>query len=357
LLPFFVEAAKRKTNYNNQKLLLLPRASFVIMKTLVTGAQGFVGLNIVRCLAFKGVEVVALGRRAPDEASLEFLQDVRSQITWVMGDVTDRSGIAKLVKDNHITHILHAAALTASPGEEKADPASMFDINAGGTLNVLEAARHAEVERVVFVSSTVIYGAAPPSPPKRETDPLVIDGLYSVCKQTSEHLCRLYNDRYGLSVVVGRLGSAYGPMERPTHSRQRMSAVYTAVHAALEKRPLKVHGTSIARDYCYIDDVAEAFTALLLASQLEHSIYNVGSAEAYTLTELLDIIQKLEPTFFWVETSTLEEADIALLSSSARAGLDMSRLEQDTTWTSQFTLERGIKVYLNWLRSDVHQNS
>jgi nucleoside-diphosphate-sugar epimerase len=320
------------------------------MKTLVTGAQGFVGLNIVRTLASKGIEVLALGRRAPDEASLEFIKDVQAQITWVKGDVTDRSGIAKLVKDNHVTHILHAAALTASPDEEKADPARMFDVNAGGTLNVLEAARHTQVERVVFVSSTVVYGAAPPSPPKRETDTLVIDGLYSVCKQTSEHLCRLYNDRYGLNVVVGRLGSAYGPMERPTSSRQRMSAVYTAVHAALAGRLLKVHGASVARDYYYVDDVAEAFATLLLTPRLEHSVYNVGSAEAYTLTELFNILQKLEPTFSWVETSGAEEADITLLSGSARAGLDMSRLQEGTGWTRRFTLEQGVRAYLSWLK-------
>lgn len=316
-----------------------------MQKVLVTGALGFVGLNIVRCLALKGAHVVALGRRAPDEASLEFTNDVHSQISWVTGDVTDRSGIARLVKENRVTHILHAAALTASPSEEKADPARMFDINAGGTFNVLEAARHAEVERVVFVSSTVVYGAAPPTPPKRETDALVIDGLYSVCKQTSEHLCRLYNERYGLSVVVGRLGSAYGPMERPTHSRQRMSAVYTAVHATLEKRPLKVHSASIARDYCYIDDVAEAFSALLLTSELKHSIYNVGSAQAYTLEELLNIIHDIEPKFSWIETAIPEEAEIALTSSSARAGLDMSRLEKEIDW-KPFTLEEGIRNYV-----------
>lgn len=320
-------------------------------KVFVTGALGFVGLNIVRTLASKGVEVLALGRRAPDEASLEFVRDVRSKITWVTGDVTDRLGIAKLIKNEHVTHILHAAALTANSDEERADPARMFDINAGGTLNVLEAARHAEVERVVFVSSTVVYGAAPPSPPKCETDPLVIDGLYSVCKQTSEHLCRLYSDRYGLSVVVGRLGSAYGPMERPTSSRQRMSAVYTAVNAALEKQPLNVYGASIARDYCYIDDVAEAFASLTLHPQLNHSVYNVGSAKAYTLTELLNAIRDLEPTFSWIETSTAEEADIALSSSSARAALDMSRSARDTDWKFQFALERGIKAYLSWLRS------
>jgi nucleoside-diphosphate-sugar epimerase len=322
-----------------------------VKRILVTGALGFVGLNIVRTLASKGVEVLALGRRAPDEASLEFISDINSQITWVTGDVTDRLGIAKLIKDNHVTHILHAAALTASPDEEKADPARMFDINAGGTLNVLEAARHAEVERVVFVSSTVVYGAAPPSPSKCETDPLVIDGLYSVCKQTSEHLCRLYNDRYGLNVVVGRLGSAYGPMERPTHSRQRMSAVYTAVHAALAQRTLKVHGASIARDYCYIDDVAEAFATLLLRPHLEHSVYNVGSVEAYTLTELLTILQKLEPTFTWVETNTAEEADIALVAGSARAGLDLTRIQQDARWTLGSNLEQGLRAFLSHLKN------
>jgi UDP-glucose 4-epimerase len=129
-----------------------------------------------------------------------------------------------------------------------------------------------------------------------------------------------------------------------------MSAVYTAVHAALAKQPLKVHGASIARDYCYIDDVAEAFTSLTLHPRLEHSVYNVGSAEAYTLTELLNILHDLEPTFSWVETSNPDEADIALLRSSARAGLDVSRLQQDTGWTSRFMLGQGIKIYVDWLK-------
>ena len=125
--------------------------------------------------------------------------------------MTDRPGMAALVASEGVSHLLHAAALTATPEQEQADPARVFEVNAVGTLNLLEAARAAGLERVVFVSSSGIYGPAPPTPLKRESDPLVIDNLYAVSKQASEQLCRRYARLYPLVVVTGRLGTRLRP--------------------------------------------------------------------------------------------------------------------------------------------------
>ncbi len=320
-------------------------------RALVTGALGFVGLNIVRRLAQAGWQVSALTRRAPDDATERFLGSLSDRVRWVEGDVTDRPGMDALVADEGANHLLHAAALTATPDEEQADPARVFDVNAGGTLNLLEAARRVGVERFVFVSSSGIYGAAPPLPLRREDGPLEITGLYAISKQASEHLCRRYAELYGLSVAVGRLGTAYGPMERVTGSRQGMSSIQRATHAALEGASIGVFGASVARDFCHVFDVADAFLVLLEAETLNHPVYNVGGTAAL-LETALEVLAELQPGFRWRQVASSEGADLALAPEKARAGMDLSRLRKDTGWHPRFDLRTGVAAYFNWLQEE-----
>lgn len=146
------------------------------MTVLVTGAAGFVGLNIVRKLVLQGVPVVALVRNTPDRATLRFLGHGAEIVRFVCGDVCDRAGMLALVEREGVRRIVHGAAITSSEAERN-DPATFTDVNLGGTLNLLEAARQVKAERVVLISSSGIYGA--PSDPTRlidEDDPLQIEG-------------------------------------------------------------------------------------------------------------------------------------------------------------------------------------
>jgi UDP-glucuronate 4-epimerase len=316
---------------------------------LVTGALGFVGINAVRHLA-RSSRVVALARRSPDADSLRFLADVSSKVVWIQGDVMDRQGMIEVARHHRVSHILHAAAVTATAQQERDNPALTFDVNAGGTLNVLEAGRLAGVERIVYVSSGGLYGAAPPTPAKRETDPLEIGNLYAISKQASEHLCRRYDELFTTSVAVGRLGTAYGPMERPTGSRDKMSAIYQVVHAALAGKPIAVMGADIARDFCHIDDVCAAYTALLFADTLHYSTYNVGSPVAFPLRHALNALSEAVPGFAWHETADPAEANVVQAPANARAGMDTSRLRSDTGWEPGYDLKSGIFAYLHWLQ-------
>lgn len=316
---------------------------------LVTGALGFVGINLVRCLA-RSHRVIALARRAPDAESQRFLADVGDRITWVQGDVTDRPGMLELFRLHHISHVLHAAAVTATAEQELEHPAVIFDVNTGGTLNVLEAGRLAGVARIVYVSSGGLYGPAQPTPAKRETDPLTITNLYTVSKLASEQLCRRYHELFTPEVIVGRLGTAYGPMERPTGSRSNMSAVYQVVHAALAGRRITVTGADIARDFCHIDDVCEAYAALLFSPTLRHAIYNVGSPQAYPLRDALTVLRDSMPNFDWQEVDDPRTADVVQTLSNARAEMDVSRLQSEIGWSPKFNLTTGVKAYLQWLQ-------
>lgn len=316
------------------------------MTILVTGAAGFVGLNIVRRLAETGAEVLALARRPPDRAALRFLEPL-DNVRFVQADIRDRNTIRELVASNRVRRIVHAAAVTSAQSE-RSDPAGFVDTNLGGTLNVLEAARAHEVERVVLVSSSGLYGApADRRRPIRESDPLQIDNLYTVCKQAAEQLCRRYHELFAVSAVAGRLGTAYGPMERPTGSRDVMSPLYTLVAAARAGRSTTIYGAERLRDACYVEDVADAFSCLTLADTLGHTVYNVSSGQAYPLGEIAATLHELLPGWSWREVDQAGDADVAIAPSGERGPMDISRLGE-LGWVPRYTLRDGLRGYLEW---------
>lgn len=320
-------------------------------RVLVTGAAGFVGLNIVRRLAESAAQVTALVRQAPDAATTAFLAHVADRVTFVMGDVRDRDGLQQICRDAGITHIVHGAAIT-SASAERDDPAGFVDVNLGGTLNALEAARAVGAARFVLISSTAVYGApADPDRLIREDDALQIGGIYAICKQAGEHLCRRYRELFGLSTAVGRLGTAYGPMERPSGSRSSMSQVYSLVHAAREGRPLRVYGADRLRDVCYIDDVAEIFARLTLRPQLTYGVYNVSQGTSHSLRTIAAAVAQLVPGLQWQTAESPEDADLVVLPPSERGPLDLHLVREDLDFEPRYALHSGLAAYLSWLQA------
>ena len=318
-------------------------------RLFITGAAGFVGINLLKHAATAGSQVIALTRREPDETSQAFLAELASHVTWCFGDVSDASGLRELFLRHKPTHVLHAAALTGSLETEKHDPRHMLEVNLLGTLNVLEAAREVGAKRVVFVSSSGLYGAQPATPALTEDSPLHIEGLYTIAKQASEHLCNRFASLHKLDVVTGRLGTTYGPMERPTRSRQRMSAIYQAVTASLDKQPLTVIGAEIARDFCHVDDISHAYLHLLFTETLNHSCYNVAAAQAEPLsTALKALSNSYGLTWEQDPTDDTTRQHLVQMPEQARASLDLSRLQTDTSWTPYFDLATGVQAYAAW---------
>jgi UDP-glucose 4-epimerase len=320
---------------------------------LLTGANGFVGVNIVQRLAQKGVRVVALARRPPDTETLRYLEDEAAHVVWVEVDVRDRDGVIDIAREYRVDSVIHGAAMTPTLEVERAETAAVVDVNLGGTLNVLEAARESGAHRFVFISSSGLYGAPEGDPrrPRTETDPLKLRNLYTICKEASENLCRRYGELHDLTTVAGRLGSAYGPMERASKSRESMSLIYELAHRALAGERVTTWGSDRVRDFCYVADVAETFARLALAGHLKWSVYNVATDRATTVRDVLDELVRLCPGFTWREVTDPEEADIVLPPASTRAPHDLSRLREDVGSGPQFDLTQGLEAYLTWLRS------
>jgi len=317
--------------------------------TLVTGATGFTGINIVRALAEAGETVVAVGHRPASRECRQFLRGLEDKVRLLTGDVLDSSTMLRLAEQHGVGRFVHAAAVTPSGGLELSSPRRLIDVNLVGTVNMLEVAREVSAARFVFVSSSGVYGA----PEDRsllvpEDSPLQLSGLYPICKYSCELILKRYGKLFGLSTVTGRMTSIYGPMERATPSRGRTSIVCRAVDALLAGRTVVARGREFVRDHTHVKDAALIWRHLTLADDLDHSLYNVSSGVAYSLAEVLETLKRLDPSFSYRYAGPQEDADLELTPEAERGALDITRVVSEFDFAPKHSLEQGLRSYLEW---------
>jgi len=318
------------------------------MKILVTGGLGFVGINLVRFLADQpATKVVAADLAAMDEHASSFLQPVADNLINVRLNIADRQAVRTLVEDQQITHIVHAAAITATDEQEAADPTRIVDVNLGGTVNVLDAAMAvSSVQRVINVSSSGVYSvdsARLPSP-LPEDGPLEMNNLYAITKYSGELLTTRYAALSGKPMTSVRLASVYGPMERTTGSRSRtslMNRIYTAWSTG---KAIQVYGPTVSRDWVHAEDVARAVWMLLNAPQWRYPAYNISTGVPTPFAELVARFAAHGLQAEWTDDPSY--ADIAQLAHNTRIPLDIQRLVAETGFRAEIELLQGIKTMM-----------
>jgi nucleoside-diphosphate-sugar epimerase len=314
---------------------------------LLTGATGFVIANLARHLSAAGHEVLAADLNPPDAPLREFV--TAGAVTFHQVDVTDRDAVRDLLLASRPTHVVHGAAITSiPPGVERARFLRTVEVNVAGTLNVLDAAREARVERVVVVSSGSIYGARPDLAPITEEDSARPVELYPVTKWAAEALARRFADVHDVDLAVTRLASPFGPFERDTGSRPLLSSIREWTVAALRGERVCVLGSAIPpRDSVYVADIASGIATVLLAKQLPHRVYNVGWGHATAADDVLKALGRLFPG---LRIERHPEESSPWSASPARGPLSIERLRQDLGWTPRYDLQSGLAVYVEWAR-------
>ena len=322
---------------------------------LVTGATGFIGANFVLQLAQHGHPVIAYDLNPPIPLLEQYWAPCASNIIFAAGSVTDAQRLTEIGNQYAPRAIVHAAAITAvDPVTEARMAERMVQVNLMGTVRLLELARQLNVQRMVYISSSGVYGTANPPGTILETTPLPpVSDLYTITKRSSEELCARYHELLHLDVVVGRLNGPYGPMERDTGVRPIMSPIYQLARAALTKHSVRLRAKNRTFDWTYVLDLAEAVRLLLDADSLPHRVFNLSGGHVYPLSDVTRTLQELLPDceFQWVKEG--EQADVTLDNMPERSPLDITRLREDVGYQSAYTLKQGLTTALPWWRAMV----
>ena len=317
------------------------------MVTLVTGGTGFVGANIVKDLVQNGHQVVSFDINGPDQLLQDFLGESSSSVIFVQGDIVDPASVERLGQDHQIDKIVHAAVYTVNREALEIERSrDVIAINLEGTANLLELARTQKVSRFIYVSSGAAYGSALPGDQTlNEETPAVPGNLYGITKFASEMITRRYGELHGLSTASVRLSTPYGPMERVTGHRAVMSVFYDWTGRAVRGETIVAEDMDQGRDYIYISDIADGIRAVLDASALPHSLFNLTTGIWVTFHQILDAVVELSPGIS-VETPA-PKAD-AGADSYSRGPLSGHRLFDDLGWTPKYDLKTGVANYIQW---------
>jgi nucleoside-diphosphate-sugar epimerase len=322
------------------------------MSILVLGATGFVAANIVRHLAANGEHVVMADIHPPDALLDTFLGDARASTEFLRLDVRNDRAAREAIGRVKPERAVLAAAITPTPADvERARFRDAVEINIAGTVRALEALRYAGVGRVVLTSSGSVYGKRQDLTPLAEDDaPGPLLAVYPMSKAFSEMLALRFAEINGMDLVVARLCSPFGPMERDTGSRPLLSLVSHMTRAAMRGETLKLPPPrDLPHDVAHVADVASAVAALLHADRLDHKVYNVGWSRGYTAGQ---IVETLDHIVGGVRTEWLDTDPDASPGAQARGPLICARLEADTGWRPHYDLETGIRAFVDWLKSN-----
>ncbi len=254
---------------------------------LVTGGAGFIGSHLVERLLADGARVRVLDNfSSGTRANLPFAAKFRGQLEVVRGDIRTRAAVERAARGARVVY--HQAAMRSVPRSVK-DPLGANENNVTGTLNVLEAARRCRVPRVVYASSSSVYGARPELP-KREEQPPAPISPYAVSKAAGEQYAAVWTRLYGVETVGLRYFNVFGPRQDP--KSEYAAVIPRFILWGLKAKPLEVHGDGTqSRDFTYIDNVVEANLLAARAPEAGGEVFNVGCGDRVSL---LEIVAKLE---------------------------------------------------------------
>jgi UDP-glucose 4-epimerase len=255
---------------------------------MVTGGAGFIGSNLTEALLKMGHWVRVLDNFSSGKRENLLFHETYSSLEIMEGDIRDLTFCQRATKD--IECIFHQAALP-SVQRSVEDPLASNAVNAGGTLNILLSARDAGVKRLIYASSSSIYGDTPTLPKKEDMIPNPLSP-YALQKYVGEQYCRLFFELYGLETISLRYFNIFGPKQDPT-------SIYSAVipkfvDALMHGRPPTIFGDGEqSRDFTYIDNVVQANLHALSVNHLNGGVVNIACGKRTSLNQLVNILKEI----------------------------------------------------------------
>jgi len=315
---------------------------------LVTGAAGFIGSHTAESLLRRGTPVVGIDNLDPyydvaiKRRNVREIESTSQQagvkFTMIEGDICNYELMQEVVTTHGIQAIVHLAA-KAGVRRSLEDPLGYARTNIEGTINLLEAARRANLERFVFASSSSVYGDATQVPFSEDQPVTMPISPYAASKVAAETYCYAYHSLYELPVICLRLFTVYGPRQRPDLAINR----FVRFILADEPIPKYGDGTSI-RDYTYIGDIVRGILAAL-DSDINWDIINLGSDNPITLNELIAAVEEVLGKPATIDQLPQQPGDMR------QTHADIGKARRLLNWQPKVSLHHGLQEFVNWWQS------
>ncbi len=306
-------------------------------RILVTGGAGFIGSNLVNALVQEGGKVTVL-----DDLFTGKKENIAclKEIQFLHGTVTDYDLIHTLVSQSDIVFNLAVRNIIVST----VSPLLDFQVNTGGIFNVLLAAKHCGIEKVVYASSASIYGN-PKYLPINEDDRLSTISPYAASKLSGENYCSAFYESYGVPVVALRYSNVYGINQSPTNPY--CGVVSKFFDRVMDDMPPHIHGDGEqTRDFTYVSDVVEATMLAALSPKADGEVFNVASGKETSVNELAAMIAELTGKEY--KPAYIDKRDI---DNIRRRVLNIERIRRMLRWSPTVTMRSGLEKTFQWLCS------
>jgi len=304
------------------------------MRIIITGGAGFIGSNIAEELSKeKDNEIIIV-----DDLSTGKMANLRKfdqNINLVRGSITDLNLLKEIFKG--VEYVFHQAAIPSVPRSIKY-PIASNNANVNGTLNVLVAARDCDVKKVVYASSSSVYGDTPELPKRERMTPNPLSP-YAVTKLLGEYYCNVFNDIYGLKTVSLRYFNVYGPRQDPYSDYAAVIPKF--INRVSENKPPVIYGDGEqTRDFTFVKDVVSA--NILAAKSDAEGVYNIANGNRISINELANMIMKLIGNNLTSIHDDPREGDIK------HSLADISEAKKNLGYEPGYSLEEGLRGTIEW---------
>ncbi|GHU90716.1 NAD-dependent epimerase [Spirochaetia bacterium] len=324
------------------------------MKLLVTGTAGFIGYHLTHRLAQEGYDIVGIdnindyydvelkhGRLADlgfagwGEAPI--VSTKYPNVRFIQMDITDALRIKTLFVAERFDMVVHLAAQAGVRYSLK-NPDAYITSNIQGFLNILEAARCYPVQRLLYASSSSVYGDSSEQPFSEDQSCDKPVSLYAASKKANELMAYAYSHLYGIPATGMRFFTAYGPWGRPD------MAPFLFTKAILAGEPIRVFNNgNMQRDFTYIDDIVEGIVRLL--DHAPEKIYNIGNGKPLQLMDFIHTVESELGIGAQINMEPMQSGDVSATWADCRL------LERDTGYHPDTTIEHGIKQFIAWYKN------
>jgi UDP-glucuronate 4-epimerase len=320
------------------------------MKTLITGSSGFVGLALSEHLLAAGEEVIGFDLGPVPATALAAFAKLPGRFIHNQGDVRDAADLRAVMGRHRPQRVVTLAAITADAERERLAPQAIFEVNVGGVLAAIDASAQCGVSRLVHISSGSVYGATGRHAPLLDEarSPLAPEGLYGQSKRSAEDAALRLADLHGLPLVIGRLGTCFGPWEADSGLRDTLSAPLQLLQIA-RRGGTAILARDSLRDWLYVRDAAQAVARLLDQPRHRFALYNLAAGFQWPLSQWCARLASRFAGFHWRLAAPGETPNIELYADYDRASMAVDRLRDDCGFVPRFDIEAADLDFHRWL--------